>query len=181
MSTDVDMTPAQIRALKIYTHSANLHNDYKPKSFEQIAQQLKDEGFTASSSSVGRWAKKYNFKDHLDIQIDKVYAVDTIKKEKLQTVSRDVQTKLVDLDRNNHLTADCYELMELFTKQVAQTYDEHGIIKRDDIKIVKDIAVFTGGREDKFLDRLANSGDDVISSDELKAEFDEIDVEIEDE
>jgi len=34
MSTDIDMTPAQIRALKIYTHSANLHNDYKPKSFE---------------------------------------------------------------------------------------------------------------------------------------------------
>jgi len=56
MSTDIDMTPAQIRALKIYTHSANLHNDYKPKSFEQIAQQLRDEGFTASSSSVGRWA-----------------------------------------------------------------------------------------------------------------------------
>jgi len=99
----------------------------------------------------------------------------------MQTVSRDVSIKLVDLERNNRLTADCYELMELFTKQVAQTYDQHGIIKRDDIKIVKDIAVFTGGREDKFLDRLANSGDDVMSSDELKAEFDAIDVEIEDE
>lgn len=179
MNLEFEMTQAQARALQIYCDSANIHNDYKAKTFEEIATQLKREGYKASSSSVQRWSKKFQFEEHLQIQIQSSLITDKDKKAEHNAITRDVTKKLVDIQRNNELTADCYELMELFTKQVADTYDRTGNIKRDDIKIVKDIAVFTGGREDKLLDRLANTQDEKLSSADMLEQFDTIDVEIE--
>lgn len=179
MNNDTEMTQVQKRALQIYCKSANLFNDYKPKTMEEIASQLKEEGYQASSSSVHRWSKKFQFQEHLNIQVQTALITDEDKKAEHKAITREVKAKLVDVERNNILTADCYELMELFAKQVAENYDKHGVIKRDDIKIIKDIATFTGGREDKMLDRLANSDGETLSSEEIRKSFETIDVEIE--
>lgn len=177
----INLTPVQLRALEIYTSSADIHNGYTPLSLEKIAQQLRDEGFQASSSAIGRWKTKYQFDSHLQAQIQLIIIDDEEKLIERKALSTSVEKKLVDIKRNNELTADCYELMELFTEQVVTHYDEKQYIMRDDIKIIKDIAVFTGGREDKLLDRLADSGGDKISSEQMKEQFEMIDVEIEDE
>ena len=69
--------------------------------------------------------------------------------------------------------------MELFAKQTADNFDNTGVIKRDDIKIIKDIATFTGGREDKLLDRIANAGADKITSAEMLEQHKTIEMDIE--
>ena len=175
-----EMTPVQKRALTIFCESATIFNDYKPSSYEQISKELEKENLKASSSSIQRWSKKYNFDEYLQYQIQAVIINDTEEAHKNNALTVSVKKSIVDISRNNELTADCYELMELFTKQVAENYDKHNVIKRDDIKIVKDIAVFTGGREDKLLDRIANQGSEKLSSEDIQKEFNEIDVEIED-
>lgn len=180
-NTPVDMTPIQKRALTIYCESATLFNDYKPMTYEQVAKELEKENLKTSASSIHRWSKKYNFEEYLQFQIQALMIADEDKSHEQKAITLSVKRNLVDITRNNELTADCYELMELFTKQVAENYDTHGSIKRDDIKIIKDIAVFTGGREDKLLDRLAGQGSEKLSSEEIQKEFNEIEVEIEDE
>lgn len=172
---------AQKRALEIYISSATIENDYKPLSLAKIAEQLTNEGFKTSSSALQRWSIKYQFKEHLNTQLQLTIIDDESKTTQERALAKTVEKRLVDINRNNELTADCYELMELFSQQVANNFDTNGTIKRDDIKIIKDIAVFTGGREDKLLDRIANQGDEKITSEELKQQFEDIDVEIEDE
>ena len=178
-NTPSDMSPLQKRALELYCESATMFTDYKPFTFAKLVEALEKEGLKASSSSLQRWSKKYNFDEYLKFQIQAVMIADQENpiNEKALTVS--VEKNLVDIKRNNELTADCYELMELFAKQVADNFDKHQVIKRDDIKIIKDIAVFTGGREDKLLDRIAEKGTEKLSSEEMMKEFDAIDVDIE--
>jgi len=174
-----DMSLLQKRALTIYCESATIFNDYKPFTFARLSEELAKEGLQASSSSLQRWHKKYNFEEYLQFQIQTVIINDKENSIKDKALTISVQKSLVDINRNNELTADCYELMELFAHQVAANYDKHQVIKRDDIKIIKDIAVFTGGREDKLLDRIAERGTDKLSSEDMKKEFDAIDVDIE--
>ncbi len=178
-NTPVEMTPVQKRALVIYCESATILKDYRPDTFEQISKQLESEDIKASSSSLQRWSKKYKFDEYLQFHIQSIVINDTENKTQQKALSVSVVKSIVDIQRNNELTADCYELMELFAKQTADNYDRTNIIKRDDIKIIKDIATFTGGREDKLLDRIADAGGEKVSSKDILAELDTIDVDIE--
>ncbi len=179
VNTPAEMTPIQNRALTIFCESATIDKEYKPDTFEQISKQLEKEDLKASSSSIQRWSKKYNFSKYLEFHIQAIIMNDTNNSNQKKALSAAVKKSMVDINRNNELTADCYELMELFTKQVADNYDKHQIIKRDDIKIVKDIAIFTGGREDKLLDRIAEAGGDKISSEKMLEQHKLIEMDIE--
>jgi hypothetical protein len=173
------MTSAQLTAFNIFCDGATAENDYKPTPFVKIAEKLKEEGLSGSSSAIQRWSKKFMWQEQLDQQLQLIVLEDDDKSTEQKALSRVVEKRLVDINRNNALTADCYEIMELFVKQTADNYDKNGVIKRDDVKIVKDIAVLTGGREDKLLDRIAQSGGEKLSSEDLKKEFELIDMDIE--
>ncbi len=175
------MTPSQIRAYEIYLEGSKPENDYKPTPFSKIADQLKDEGFTGSSSAIQRWSKRFMWKEQLDQQLQIIVIDDEDKTTEEKALSSVVKKRLVDINRNNELTADCYEIMELFLQQTTSNYDKNKVITREDVKIVKDIAVLTGGREDKLLDRIADAGGEKLSSDQIMDEFDAIDVDVEEE
>jgi hypothetical protein len=179
VNTPSEMTPVQKRALAIFCESATILKDYKPDTFEQISKQLEKEDLKASSSSIQRWSKKYNFDEYLNFHIQSIMINDKENNNQQKAITVAVKKSIVDITRNNELTADCYELMELFAKQTADNFDNTGVIKRDDIKIIKDIATFTGGREDKLLDRIANAGADKITSAEMLEQHKTIEMDIE--
>ena len=62
------MTQAQLRAQEIYLTSAVLENNFTPNSEVKIAMALKLEGFEASSTSVGRWKKKFEWEKLLHVK-----------------------------------------------------------------------------------------------------------------
>jgi hypothetical protein len=175
------MTKAQARAMEIYLSSATYMNEFKPLSYKKISEQLRKEGFEGGSeSAIGRWGSKYKWKRILKHQQQIMIVPDDEKSTEEKAVSKAIKTKLVDLERNNVVTAQCYDLMEDFIYQVKDNKDRTGIIHRDDIKIVKDIAVFTAGREDRLLDRVAEHGGEKLTSNDLKEQFKQIDIDIED-
>ena len=180
MIIPAEMTKEQRRAFEIFCEGATPENDYKPTPFLKIESQLKDEGLSGSSSAIQRWSKTFQFKEMLDTQLQLLVINDEDKTIEERALGATVQKRLVDIRRNNELTADCYTIMELFTKQVREDYEKTKKISIHNIKVVKDIAVLTGGREDKLLDRLANQGGEKISSEDLKKEFNEIEIDIED-
>ncbi|NOQ32436.1 MAG: hypothetical protein GQ570_15110 [Helicobacteraceae bacterium] len=167
------------RALIIYLESATFENNFTPLSYARIAEKLDDEEYTGSKSAIGRWAKKYEWEAKLHLKRQEaVIAIggnDSIQAKALVALDKKSE---VDVKRNSELIGDTYEVLEAFIERVKADI-ARGVFKRDDIKLAKDIAVLVTGREDKMLDRLAGAGADRISSEELKKEFDVIEVEFE--
>jgi hypothetical protein len=173
------MTSAQLTAFNIFCDGATPENDYKPTPFVKIAEKLKKDGLAGSSSAIQRWSKKFMWQEQLDQQLQLMVLEEDDKTTEQKALTRVVKKRLVDINRNNALTADCYEILELFAKQTADNYDKNEVITREDAKVAKDIAVLTSGREDKLLDRIAQSGGEKLSSEDLKKEFKLIDMDIE--
>lgn len=170
----------QIRALEIYLESATFDNEYKPLSRVKIAEQLNAEGFDGSKSSVDRWIKDFGFESHLQLKVQSSFTKDKDISKTTEALRKTVETDLVSVARNKELMSSAYEVMELFTDRVLATAQtDVNRVRRDDVKLVKDIALLTAGREDKMLDRLALAGHERVSSKELKAEFEMIDIEVE--
>lgn len=175
----MEMTPSQIKALKIYCDHATLENGYTPATFDYIAKRLIEEGLTGSSSSVQRWSVKFDFKAHLEAQIQLAVINDKDKKAQNLSIRTIESKKAVDIVRNNELTSDGYEVLETYVADILDRMDNKKPVGLKEIQLVKDIVVLTSGREDKLLDRLAGMGGDKISSQELLEEFEKVDIDVE--
>jgi hypothetical protein len=167
-------------ALEIYLSSATLENDFTPISYGKIRNEMISQGYETSTSAIGRWAKKNNWAVALENKINTAYAVNT---QSLQEVSALAQTQAVkqtavDVARNSELISSSYEVLELYVKQVKDDFEKKGRLNQDDVKIVKDIATLTSTREDKMLDRIANTPDKKIDSDQILEELSFVDIEI---
>ena len=168
----------EARALEIYLESATFENGYKPLSYSRIAEQLLEENYKAHKSSVGRWAIKFQWEKLLEAKVKTSIIADEEQSTSQKALVATVEKTLVTVERNATLIADTYDVMENFVEKVKEDLAK-GRFKIEEIKLAKDIAVLVTGREDKILDRLANAGDDRISSDALKKEHEAIDVDIE--
>lgn len=173
----MEMTPAQARALKLYCSSATIQNGYAPMTFEEIAKALQSDGLQGSSSSVQRWSVKFDFKAHLEAQIQ--LAVIDGGDTKSIALKKIDSKKAVDIIRNNELTSDGYEVLETFVSNVLERLDDGGNVGLKEIQLVKDIVVLTSGREDKLLDRIADGmGGEKLTSKQIMEEFEAIDIDI---
>ncbi len=172
--------PNQIRALEIFVDSATFDNGYKPMSLERIAIQIKSEGLNASSSSIGRWKKLFYFDKHLELKIDTVMAHDENNDIKAKAFTKATADTIDRFKANGELINDLYVISQCFTDKVKEDIAQNRF-NREDIKLAKDFLLLTTGREDKMLDRLADTGRGKLSSAEMKEQFEMIDVEIEDE
>lgn len=168
----------QIRALEIYLESATFENSYKPLSLEKIAEQLKSENYEASSSSVGRWKKLFHFEKHLELKINTVMLEDQSTDIKNKAISKSTQETIDRFKVNGELIDDLYVVSQCFVDKVKEDIALNRF-NREDIKLAKDLLVITTGREDKMLDRLAGQDGEKLSSEDIKAELEAIDVEIE--
>ncbi|MCK9546683.1 MAG: hypothetical protein M0Q25_08275 [Sulfurospirillaceae bacterium] len=171
----------QVRALEIYLDSATYENDYKPASCLKIAKQLKDEQLQGSKSSVNRWINEFDFKAHLELKIQASFSKDTSIARTTDNMRKAVEKDLVTVERNGKLIATAYNILEKYTEHILSHIEKTNRFTRDDIKLVKEIAVLTTGREDKMLDRLASIGNDKITSEQLLKEYNDIVIEVEDE
>ncbi len=175
------MLDNEYRALEIYLESATFENDFRPLSYSRISEKLKVEEYSGSKSAVGRWSKKFKWDDRLTLKRQEaVLALSGEESTKSKALAALDRVTEVTVQRNSNLIGDTYDVMEAFITRVKENI-AHGIYNRDDIKMAKDIAVLVTGREDKMLDRLADSGGDKISSKDVLAQFETIEVEIEDE
>ena len=174
----VPTEPNQIRALEIYLDSATFDNGYKPMSLEKIAQQLKAEGLNASSSSVGRWKKLFYFDRRLELKINTVMLHDERADKKSKAISKATEETIDRFKVNGEIIDDMYIIAKLFGEKVKEDIANNKF-NREDIKLAKDLLLLTTGREDKMMDRLANSGEEKLTSEQMRESFEMIDVEIE--
>lgn len=174
------LDPNQKRALEIYLESATFENDYKTISCMKIEEKLKDEGFSGGKSSINRWIKDFDFKSHLELKIQTSFTKDKSIAKTTEALRKSVEKDLVTVERNSKLIANTYSILEEFASHVLHEIKEKKRFTREDIKLVKEIAVLTTGREDKMLDRLALIGSEKISSQELLEEFQNVVIELED-
>ncbi len=169
----------QKRALEIYLESATFENDYKPISCVRIEEKLKEEGFSGGKSSINRWIKDFDFKSHLEFKIQASFSKDKSIAKTTETLRKSVEKDLVTVERNGKLISDTYEILEEFASHVLNEIKHKNRFTREDIKLIKEIAVLTTGREDKMLDRLALIGNEKISSKDLIEEFNSVIIEVE--
>lgn len=172
------MLANEARALEIFLESATFENDFRPMSYSHIAKQLEAEEFAGTKSSIGRWAQKYKWDEALEIKRKEAIIAsggDNVQNKALMILDQKTE---VTVKRNSELISDTYEVMEAFLVRVKEDI-ARGVFRRDDIKLAKDIAVLVTGREDKMLDRLAGMGGEKLTSEEVKKEFDMIEVELE--
>lgn len=170
----------QVRSLEIYLDSATYENDYKPYSCQKIAEILKDEKLEGSKSSVNRWMNEFDFESHLQLKIQASFTQDKSIARTTDNMRKAVEKDLVSVERNGKLIAATYTILEKYTDHILDNIEKTNRFIREDIKLVKEIAVLTTGREDKMLDRLATIGNDKITSEQLLKEFNEIIIEVED-
>ena len=170
--------PNQIRALDIFLDSAVFENGYKPLSLAKIAEQLKNEGFDASSSSVGRWRILYHFDKRLELKISTIALKDEESDIKAKAITNSTKETIDRFKVNGELIDDIYTLVQCFINKVKEDVANNRF-NREDIKILKDLLLLTTGREDKMLDRLANAPAETVSSEDILAQINSIDVDIE--
>jgi hypothetical protein len=175
------MNDEQQKALDLYLKSATIENDYKPLTYQQLSEELKKNGITKGKSTLQRWGATFEFEKRLENKLQTIMIDEDDKTPEQKALSKVYKKDAVTVERNSDLMAMSYDILEKFTEGVIEDIEAKKPVSLDKIKITKDIAVLTAGREDKLLDRLANAGGDTLSSDELKEEFEMIDVEIEDE
>jgi predicted secreted protein len=110
----MEMSLAQQRAQEIYLSTAVLENNFTPNSEVKIAEALKLEGYEASSSSVGRWKKKFEWEKLLHVKVAASVTQDENTKKIIHNSSLEgvVKNTEVDIKRNNILIAASYQALE---------------------------------------------------------------------
>ena len=176
------MTQAQLRAQEIYLTSAVLENNFTPNSEVKIAMALKLEGFEASSTSVGRWKKKFEWEKLLHVKISAAVTEDSKTKAIVSNSSLEATVKNteVDIKRNSVLIAASYQALEYEANQILKVVEEgkRPLSEVEFDKLYK-IAKLSTDRHDRMLDRLANMPPEAISSQEVYERLKAIPIEYE--
>ena len=176
------MTQAQLRAQEIYLTSAVLENNFTPNSEVKIAMALKLEGFVASSTSVGRWKKKFEWEKLLHVKISAAVTEDSKTKAIVSNSSLEATVKNteVDIKRNSVLIAASYQALEYEANQILKVVEEgkRSLSELEFDKLYK-IAKLSTDRHDRMLDRLANMPPEAISSQEVYERLKAIPIEYE--
>jgi len=117
---------------------------------------------------------------HLELKIQASFTKDKSIASTTNSMRKAVEKDLVTVERNGKLIAKSYNILEKYTEHILENIEKTNKFIRDDIKLVKEIAILTTGREDKMLDRLALLGSDKITSEQLLKEFNDVIIEVED-
>ena len=176
------MTPVQQRAQELFLSTAVLENNFTPSSEAKIAEALKLEGYEASSSSVGRWKKKFEFEKLLHLKITASVTEDKRTRDIIANSSLDavVKNTEVDITRNNLLIAASYQALEYEANLLLQIVEKgEKPLTEDQFDRLYKIARLSTDRHDRMLDRLANMPPEAISSEEVIKRLDSIKVDYE--
>lgn len=165
-----EMTPAQQRAQEIFLSSAVLENNFTPNSEEKIAEALKIEDFEASSSSVGRWKKKFGWNVLLKAKVTASIVEDKTAKAIIANSSLEslVRKTEVDIKQNNILISASYQVLEYeMTRLLKVVADNKRGLTEDEFDRLYKIARLSTDRYDRMLDRLASMPRELTSPAEI--------------
>ncbi|ALV24953.1 hypothetical protein CIG2463D_1385 [Campylobacter iguaniorum] len=176
------MNEMQKIAFDSWIESASFENDFKPISEKKLCELMNQKGYEVGATSIHRWRVKFNWDEMLKTVIATSLSEDTevkslISKSALQT---SVKNTKVDVARNEHLMAACYEIMELEAMDILAKKRETGKISPDEFDRANKISRLVVDRQDKMLDRLANMPKEIISSAEVLDNLSKVALEIED-
>lgn len=161
---------AQLRAKEIYLNSAILENNFTPHSEARIAKALKMENFEGSSSSVGRWKKKFGWENLLNSKITAALNQDKKVKDILRNggLEAAVKNTEVDVKRNSVLIAGSYQFLEREVERILTSLEQNNRPPtEEEFDRMYKIARLSTDRHDKMLDRLANMPPETIGADEV--------------
>ncbi len=173
------MTVNQQKALDVYLDSATFENGYKPYTYKQLSDKLQDFDIKVGKSTLQRWSSKFSFEKHLEKKVQTILVDEADKTPEQKALAKITRKDLVTVERNAELISKGYAILDNFLDNTLEAIENNKKVSKDDIKLAKDITLMTTGREDKMMDRLANAGGDTLSSEELKEEFEMIELEIE--
>lgn len=176
------LTPSQLRAKEIFINSAILENNFTPHSEVRIAKALEAEGYEGSSSSIGRWKKKFKWQELLNAKIAAALSSQKEVKDIIRNggLEATVQNTKVDVKRNSMLIAGTYQFLEQEVGRILQNIEETGRAPtEDEFDRMYKIARLSTDRHDKMLDRLANMPPESISAKEVLERLKNIPIEYE--
>lgn len=184
--SSVEYTPEQKRAEELYLDSVCWENDYKPISYSKLVELLDAEGIKTSTSALGRWAKKFEWKEKVKAIVTAATVSDGAAKELIEKSSLEANTKkiLTDFEANEKLKDDAYYILNKQMSSYKEKIEKRGSLSLDDTKIIIKILDITTLREDKLLDRQAMlAATKLLKSEDVLKELQNevIDIEMEDE
>jgi len=185
MSNSIELTPAQRRAEVLYLDSITYENDFKPLSYSKLEEILKKEGFQASRSAIGRWAKKFDWEEKAKQIVTAATTKDGKAKDIIakSSLASNTEKILNDFEANEALKDDAYAVLAKQMQHYVTQINTHGNLSLDNTKVVLKILEVTTLREDKLLDRQAMLAATKLakSTDVLAAvEKEVIDIEVDD-
>lgn len=165
-----DMNEAQTKALGLYLE---VDSDYNPPSYELIAQLLLASGFSGSSSTVQRWAKKFDFEHHLNRHINALVLADKNNYESLENEAgaENLKRTLMTLEENAELLHGSHQILLSLVAQIQEKVKNKIPLSKDDSKIMLQLYSVTSAREDRLHDRQAglDAVDRITKTDLLKS------------
>lgn len=176
--------PDQLRAEEIYLSSITYENDYKPMSYNALCQSLAVEKIKTSSSALGRWAEKFDWKGKAKQIVTAATIGDGEARGIIEKSSLEANTQkiLTDFEANEKLKDDAYRILGSQMEHYMTQMQANKRLSLDNTKIVLKILEVTSTREDKLLDRqamlaatkLMNSGDvlKALESETIEIELD---------
>lgn len=172
------MTHEQKKAEELYLDSISYENDYKAVSFPRLKEMLENKGVKTSTSTLGRWADKFDWKEKVKrivtaATLGKGEASDLIAKSSLAANTKKI---LTDFDANESLKESAYSILQEQMKFYAKEMQVKKHLSQENTRTVVKILEVTATREDKLLDRqtLLMATKLTQSSDVLAALKDEI-------
>ncbi len=179
------MTHDQQKAEEIYLDSISYENDYKAVSFSRLKEMLENVGVKTSTSALGRWCDKFNWKEKVKQIVTAATLGDGEASEIISKSSLEKNTKkiLTDFEANESLKDSAYAILGDQIKHYASEMKKKTHLSLESTKVVIKILEVTTIREDKLLDRvallqaskLANSTDVLAALDKefIEVEIDE--------
>ena len=161
-----EMNELQTKAFNIYINSATIDNNFSAISYSVLADTLISDGEKCSKSAIGRWAKKWQWKDYIKKGIDT-----TIETSK-ETYSKSDDVFIL----NEQMNLIGYNIVIAQMKSYERKIKEGGHLTSTEEKFIIQSLKISTTREDKLLDRraLLASRNLVSSEDVLQALSDTI-------
>lgn len=179
---DIEYTKEQKRAEELYLNSVCYESDYKPISYARVAALLKEEGLSGSTSAIGRWAARFDWKEKVENIVTAATlgdgeASEIIKKSSLE---KSTQKILTDFEANESLKNSAYGVLQEQMKHYVKEMEDKKSLSLNSTKVVIKILELTTVREDKLLDRQAMlSAAKLVKSDDVLATLKSTAIEVE--
>jgi hypothetical protein len=152
------MNEDQKKAFDYWIESATFENDFRPVTLPELAKWCESVGIKTSKSALGRWKKKFDWDAQLELKITASAAKGEAKQlVNESSLSTTVEKSNDDFEKNSEAKDLTYALLIHDLKILMEKIQSGGKTSDKDKRFYLKALEILAGREDKLLDRIANS------------------------